>query len=152
MWCYTEISTLWKSNLQSFQRKFEEHCCRLSGEVEDTVVHRRSSSRSFYVELQEVPELDTWDSGSPRSPVGFCSGTLGSTASLEPWEYSHLDWLSMALTVFAFRVRQTREILAVPVTSRGTVSWFLRFWTSVYSPVEWRQSCLFLEAGATFLL
>lgn len=126
MWCCTEISTLWKSNLQSFQRKFEELCCRLSGEVEDTAVPQRSSSRSFYVELQEVPELDAWDSGSPRALWDFVQATW-APASLEPWEYSHLDWPSMALPVFAFRVRQTWEILAMQLLATELWVGFLGF-------------------------
>lgn len=117
-------------------------CC-LSGEVEDTAVHQRSSSRSFYVELQIL--------AAPRALWDFVQATW-APASLEPEEYPHLDWLSMALPVFAFRVKQTWEILDMLITSCGTVSWFLRFRTSVYSSVKWRQSCLFLEVGATFLL
>lgn len=57
----------------------------------------------------------------------------------------------MALPVFAFRVRQTWEILAVPIPSRGPVSWFLRFEPQCLLRSSGDRR-VFLEAGATFLL
>lgn len=72
-------------------------------------------------------------------------------ASLEPWRESHWNWLGVALTTFAFRVRQTWMILAMPINSYGTMSVLLSFQASVYSPVKWRQSCLFYSVIATFL-